>query len=88
MRSLFGETIPDESTSKRKRDHAHPAPVGSGPEGKTCWNCEHYAHVQHHDKVYRKCELMKESWTNGPGTDIRAKDRACRMFEEAKQERS
>lgn len=58
------------------------APVGSGPEGKTCRDCRHYLRVQYHGKVYRKCGLMERHWTHGPGTDIKAGWAACREFEE------
>jgi hypothetical protein len=84
MKSLFGDEIPDEPLHMR-RDIAHAAPVGTGPEGETCRNCRHYTRIEY-GRVYLKCGLMRVYWTHGPGTDIRAKDAACRKFEPAREE--
>jgi hypothetical protein len=80
MRSLFGEQIPDEPAAPRRRSKAHAAQPGTGPQGETCRTCAHRLHDEHHDKVYQKCGLMRHLWTRGPGTDIRAKDPACRYW--------
>lgn len=79
MKGLFGD-VPDDPTKAAKTGHA--APVGSGPTGETCGTCAYYIVVSYHDKTYRKCGKMRASWTHGPGTDIRKKDAACRLWEE------
>ena len=60
----------------------HAADPGTGPDGQTCGTCDHYTRRKH-TRTHLKCWLMKEHWTNGPGTDIRAKDPACRLWTEA-----
>lgn len=55
---------------------------GTGPAGETCKTCKHY-YVKQMSKSYRKCGLMQEFWTGGPGTDIRASDPACKKWEGA-----
>jgi len=47
--------------------------VGKGPDGMTCGDCEHVIGTR-----YFKCG--RQVSTNGPGTDIRKKDPACRLF--------
>lgn len=86
MKDLFGnELTPAEESriakDRRRPDRAHAAPPGSGPFSECCKTCAHYCRVEHHDKVYRKCELMQDHWTHGPGTDIRASDLACRFWQ-------
>lgn len=55
---------------------------GSGPEGKTCRDCQHKQTMGNYGcKQYIKCLLMRAAWTHGPGTDIRASSPACRRFE-------
>lgn len=49
-------------------------------EALRCGGCAH-AVRRHHGKVYWKCGLDRARWTSGPGTDIRAKWRACARFE-------
>jgi len=75
---LFGA----ETDFAKRRTGGHAAPPGTGPEGETCKTCEHYVHrPSGSGKVFRKCLLMRRAWTNGPGSDIRAKDPACREWE-------
>jgi DNA-binding NarL/FixJ family response regulator len=81
MTSLFGEEIADEP-SKRKIDKAHPALPGTGPAGETCRTCAHYCRVNYHGKRWRKCGLLRDHWTHGPATDIRAADPACRLWKQ------
>lgn len=50
--------------------------LGPGPEGQTCGDC---AHLTRRSGKYFKCG--RQSITSGPGTDIRKKDEACRLFE-------
>lgn len=71
METLFGDV------EFYRRTNAHADAPGTGPVDQTCGTCAYYARVKYHDKVYRKCGLMREYWTHGPGTDIRAKDHAC-----------
>ncbi len=56
---------------------------GSGPDGKTCRHCAHYAITcPGGRKTFPKCGLMRNRWTHGRGTDIKASSPACKMFEE------
>jgi hypothetical protein len=52
--------------------------LGPGPDGMTCGDCHHLTRVRL-SKTYLKCG--RQTITRGPGTDIRAKDPACRFFE-------
>lgn len=56
------------------------AQPGTGPAGETCKSCKHYTHVMH-ARAYRKCGLMREFWTGGPGSDIKASSPACERWE-------
>jgi hypothetical protein len=78
MQAKLFEGVEDEKPKRRVDGHA--AKSGSGPLGKTCRDCEHCERVRYHDKKYIKCGLMRAVWTHGGGTDIRAKDAACRLF--------
>lgn len=51
--------------------------LGKGPEQKTCGECEF---LTRRGGRYFKCG--RQVATSGPGTDIRKKDEACRLFEE------
>ena len=51
--------------------------LGAGPVGKTCGDC-HYAVGMNRNKTYWKCG--RQIITRGPGTDIRLKDPACRLW--------
>lgn len=53
---------------------------GTGPEGETCGSCR-YMVCKRLAKVYRKCGLMRERWTAGGATDVRAHDPACKKWE-------
>ncbi len=69
--------------TKRKPTVAngYAAKPGTGPEGKTCRDCEHKHTMGHgHSKTWIKCELMRPKWTGGTGTDIRASSPACQHF--------
>ena len=79
MKSLFNEDVKSFDKSKRRKtvDIAHPALPGTGPVGETCKTCRFYNRIRYHDRTFRKCEIQKKVWTHGPGTDIRAKDKAC-----------
>ena len=78
MKSLFNEEIPDEPLhTPQKRDNAHAAAPGTGPAGETCGTCKFLYRAEYHNKVYKKCEKLRASWTRSYGTDIRCKDSAC-----------
>ena len=53
--------------------------LGKGPDGKTCGDCEFFTGYRR-TKTYFKCG--KQVQTSGPGTDIRKKDEACRLFQQ------
>lgn len=50
--------------------------LGKGPEDATCGGC---IHLKRQGGKYFKCG--QHPVTSGPGTDIRCKDQACKMFE-------
>jgi hypothetical protein len=64
----------------RYRPKGYAAVPGTGPAGETCRTCRHYTHKRMANS-YRKCELMRDYWTGGPGTDIKAGSPACRRWE-------
>jgi hypothetical protein len=80
--------IPDSQRKKLLRRSAkgllrgHAWQPGTGPQGETCKSCKHYT-VKYLSKAYRKCGLMREHWTGGAGSDIRASDPACKKWEAA-----
>jgi hypothetical protein len=57
----------------------HAAPIGSGPEGETCGSCDYVVRGDA-SRTYFKCSLMREIWTGGRATDVRAGDGACRRW--------
>ena len=93
MKDLFGNDVvfdanaPAMTELERKRlyrrnashPRGHAAPPGTGPEGETCGSCAHYTRRKFAG-TYRKCGLMEAHWTNGPKSDIRAKDPACKLW--------
>lgn len=54
---------------------------GSGPAGETCASCRHLArrHVES-ARVFRKCALMRDHWTDGIGSDVELSAPACRRW--------
>ena len=76
---LFGDPI--LAPAPRPRKTGYIAQPGTGPAGETCKSCEHYCRVGGHAKVYLKCGLMRDHWTNGAGTDIKAGSPACSKWE-------
>lgn len=66
--------------STRVKKGGHAACPGSGPDGQTCGSCRHLARKRM-SKTYLKCELMRAIWTGGGGTDVRARDPACKKWE-------
>lgn len=85
MKDLFGVEIPD-APPKRKRDLAHPARPGTGPDGETCGTCTHCVRTPRGNRHYYKCAWLHKHWTHGPGTDIRLKHEACRFWSRKDQE--
>lgn len=71
--------LPESARHAVKR-RGHAWLPGSGPEGETCRSCKHYTRI-HYAGTYLKCKLMEAHWTHGPGSDIRAKDPACKFWE-------
>lgn len=55
---------------------------GTGPQGKTCRHCAHYASVDGGTKSYPKCLRTKPNWTRGRASDILASSPACQFFED------
>lgn len=53
--------------------------LGKGPDDATCGDC---VHLTRKGGKYFKCGKAKI--TRGPGSDIRKKDEACRLFEQVK----
>jgi len=79
MLSLFDDEISDVPARRKPRcvDRMHPAPVGSGPEGRTCRDCASRVQVHGYDRVYQRCGRMIGQWERG--SDIGA-DAACAEF--------
>lgn len=80
-----GETIrglsqnaPGRTVWRTKRHRPWWELLGKGPEDKRCADCQFLVRKRA-SKTYLKCG--KQNITSGPGTDIRAKDSACRLFE-------
>jgi len=87
MSDMFGLGIPlPKLKAKGKRGtptpRGHAAQPGTGPEGETCGTCQHL-YRNRLAKTYLKCELMQLYWTGGRGSDVRAKDPACRRWKNA-----
>lgn len=81
MGALKGDLFPGwkpQPSPPQRTGHAW-AP-GTGPKGETCKSCKHFVR-RHFGKVFRKCGLMQQQWTNSYGTDIRASDPACLKWE-------
>jgi len=84
--TLFG--VPAEHPNAERPKHlpakwkgAYIAQPGTGPENETCWTCQHYVRKTHNGRAYLKCFLMRNVWTHGHGSDIRAKSPACNKWE-------
>lgn len=78
MGDLFGYEAPEPPKAKRKptRANGYAWAPGTGPKGETCGSCR-FMVLRHLAKSYRKCGLVRERWTGGPGTDVRARSPAC-----------
>lgn len=92
VRDLFGNEVdlqalmeaPLTGPRKKKRKptpkRGHYYMPGTGPAGETCGTCKHCVR-KHLAKTYIKCGLNESKWTGGEGSDIRAKDPACKFWE-------
>lgn len=80
----FSLTEPAPATRGTK-PNGYAQPPGTGPAGKTCRQCQHYAHQSGVAGSYPKCGLARASWTGGRGSDILARSPACRLFEDKAQ---
>lgn len=65
-----------ERTEAKPRGPCVPDRIGSGPSGETCGSCRWKNRTGVAGR-YLKCALMRQHWTGGPGSDIRAKWAAC-----------
>ena len=82
MNDLFGIPIFEPAPKKKgTKANGYAARPGSGPVGETCRSCINYRSVHGHQRPYLKCALCQKNWTNGPGTDIKAKSPACFFWE-------
>lgn len=62
------------------KPRGHAWTPGTGPAGETCGSCAHLSRVRL-AKTYLKCGRVRENWTHGPATDVRARDPACKQWE-------
>jgi hypothetical protein len=90
---LFGEPITTtrevqtraDGKPRRKptRPRGYAAEPGTGPTGESCGTCRHHC-VICYSKPYHKCSEFRRlggKWTGGPGSDIRVRSPACRLWE-------
>jgi len=63
------------------KNRGYAADPGTGPEGETCKTCRFKMRKPGVAGHYLKCEIMREHWTGGAGTDIKASSPACRYWE-------
>ena len=81
MAELFDNLPP---IPKRGRHYVKPngyaARPGSGPKGETCGSCRFIVRFER-SKVWHKCELRRQTWTHGRGSDILVGAPACRFWE-------
>ena len=91
LTNLFGEEekflVGEQRYGARKPTvpKGYAAPPGTGPQGETCKTCKHKAAPTQTARVYWKCRMMIDSWTGGPGTDIRMRSPACRHWEKIEE---
>lgn len=58
----------------------HAAQPGTGPREHTCGDCAHVTRATTGAQTFHKCLLMRAEWTGGRGSDVRARDPACRRW--------
>jgi hypothetical protein len=67
-----------------KGGNGYASAIGSyGDENMQCRHCAHYIVISAGNGKYQKCNLMKNAWTSGKGTDIKASAPACKQFEKS-----
>ena len=79
--SLFPDLEPEPHQLRPLKSRLTAGMNGRGPEGETCGSCAHCVRLKHDSRTYLKCGLMRHHWTNGAGTDIRARWPACEHWE-------
>lgn len=86
--NIFGEEVPVEKIVTTDNSSKGPIPIKTKfrsihgfKEGFKCKNCKFLENRSYSYKNYYKCSKMGIS--GGPGTDIRLKDIACNLYEEA-----
>lgn len=73
---------PADRKRKPTVKNGYAAQPGTGPEGKTCRDCQHKRSMTNTgNKSWIKCELRRATWTGGEGTDILASAAACSKFQ-------
>lgn len=86
MDDLFGldRALTPQERKKLKRKgpkpRGHAWQPGTGPDGESCGTCRHLFRNRL-AKTYLKCALMQPYWTGGRGSDVLARDKACRRWE-------
>ncbi|TPN03789.1 hypothetical protein FJ973_29540 [Mesorhizobium sp. B2-1-3] len=89
MKDMFGNEVTVDEARRLLKAKAKPqkrgyaAAPGTGPAGETCKSCVHYRSVNGGSRSFPKCDVMRASWSHGPGTDILAKAPACREWKPA-----
>ena len=77
---LFGIPIRYEPPRTGTQPKGYAYPPGSGPDGETCGTCRHCTGFRQAAR-WHKCELARDIWTCGRGTDILVRSPACRGWE-------
>ena len=86
MKDMFGNEVTIEEARKLRNRRKTATPngyawrPGTGPAGETCKTCRHLVR-RNYAKTYLKCGLMRQAWTGGHGSDIKAKSPACKFWE-------
>lgn len=79
---MFGK-VPEQVIAKSAgtQPKGYAGLPGSGPDGMTCRQCDHYI-IRYTASGYThpKCGLMRHAWTNGRGSDIKVSSPACSRF--------
>ena len=77
---LLGDEVREPLTSV----NGYAAFPGTANNDKTCGDCDHYRSVAGGSRCYPKCDLMRNAWTSGAGSDIKKRSPACSRFEDPK----